>query len=81
MMKISGVEHFLARMQHMLVKRNINLDRRFDPVAVHSKFILPTTLVIQAVNLLISTKLSINQLPIQTCNVLWSKLWMVNYLE
>jgi hypothetical protein len=80
MMKISGVKRFLAWMQHALVKRNLNLDRRFDPVAVHS-FILPTPLVIQALNSPISTKLCINRLPIQTCNILWSKLWMANYLE
>ena len=81
MMKIFGIKHFLVWMQHTLVKWNLNLDQCFDPVAVHLKFILPTTLIIQAVNLPISTKLSINRLPIQTCNVLWSKLWMANYLE
>jgi hypothetical protein len=58
-MKISGVKYFLAWMQHTLVKWNLNLDRRFDPVAVHL-FILPIPLVIQAVNSPISTKLSIN---------------------
>ena len=59
MMKISSVKHFLAWMQHTLVKWNLNLDWHFDPVAIHL-FILPTPLIIQAVNLLISTKLSIN---------------------
>jgi hypothetical protein len=58
-MKISGIKNFLAWMQHTLVKRNLNLDRRFDPVAV-LWFILPTPLVIQVVNSPISTKLSIN---------------------
>jgi hypothetical protein len=79
MMKDSRFELLLPRMQHSFVKRNLDLDWRFDPAST-TLFVLPAFLIIQALAAL-SAQLSINKSPIPACNILRTKIWVSNYLE
>jgi hypothetical protein len=79
-MKNSCVELLLPWMQHSFVERNIDLDWSFEPVSV-SLFVFPTVPSTRALTPLFSTQLCINKLPIPARNILWSKIWVSNYLE
>ena len=79
MVKDARIEYLLPWVQRSFVKRNVDLDWRFDPVST-ALFVLPTILIIWALTAL-STQVSINSSPIIACNVLQAKVWVSNYLE
>jgi hypothetical protein len=79
MMKDSRVKLFWPRMQHPFVKRDVNLDWRFDPVSaiLFTRPVVPIIRILEA----LSTQLGINELPILGHNILWTKGRVSDYLK
>jgi len=80
MMEESSVKLFWPRMQHSMMKWDINLDWRFDP-AFAVLFIQPLVVPIIRVLEALSDQLGINTLPLLAHNILWTKGRVSDYLK
>ena len=79
-MKGARIEPFLSWMLHPLMEWYIDFNWRFDPGS-ESAFlcVLPTILYIRDLGVF-AAQLSIDGPPVCASNILWTEVWVANYL-
>jgi hypothetical protein len=81
MMKGTRIELFLPRMPHPLMEWNVDFNWRFNPGPESTVLcVLPTTLHVRDLGVF-PTQFSIDGLPLFASNILWTEVWVTNYLE